>query len=133
MKIESKKVIVPADVNEVFAYVEDLNNFKSLLPLDRISDWDSNNDFCTFKVQGTATIDLHVEEKNGPNNLVLKSGEKSPFPFTLEIFLNQVEGGTEAYQKVNASVNPFLKMMVEKPLTNLFDFIADRLTAVFSK
>lgn len=133
MKIESKSVVVSANQQDVFNYVSDLNNFKNLLPLDRIEDWDSTEDYCTFKVQGTATIDLKTKEKNPNSGLILQSGEKSPFPFTLEIVLEDVDGGTKAYQKVDAKVNPFLKMMVEKPLSNLFDFIADRLEKVFSK
>ncbi|MFN2430006.1 MAG: hypothetical protein ABR574_08325 [Cryomorphaceae bacterium] len=128
MKIESKKVTVPAPPEKVFNYVSDLNNFRSLLPEDRISEWESSEDYCSFKVQGTATIDLILDEKQAFTRLLLKSGEKSPFAFTLEVFLNEVDGQTEAYQLMNADVNPFLKMMVEKPLANLFNYIADRLT-----
>lgn len=133
MKIESKSVVVSASQAQVFEYLSDLNNFKNLLPLDRIEDWESTTDYCTFKVQGTATIDLQIQEKRPNGGLTLESGSKSPFPFTLEIVLEEVDGGTKAFQKVDAKVNPFLKMMVEKPLSNLFDFIADRLVKVFSK
>lgn len=132
MKIESKHVTVPADQKAVFDYLSDLNNFKDLLPKDRIDDWDSNEEWCTFKVQGTATIDLLIKEKTPNESLLLESGPKSPFPFTLLLILDPADGGTVAYQKVDAKVNPFLKMMVEKPLTNLFDYIADRLKEVFS-
>ncbi|MEM9052632.1 MAG: hypothetical protein AAGC47_11310 [Bacteroidota bacterium] len=131
MKIESKKVKVNAGSAEVFAYVSNLNNFKELLPMDKISDWESTEDFCSFKIQGTATIDLHKESVEEPSKINLKGGEKAPFPINLEIFMNESDGQTEAYQIVNADVNPFLKMMVEKPLSNLFDFIADRLQEKF--
>ncbi|MCH2214438.1 MAG: hypothetical protein MK086_04625 [Flavobacteriales bacterium] len=131
MKIESKKVEVNAGNAEVFAYVSNLNNFKELLPIDKISDWESTEDFCSFKIQGTATIDLHKESIEKPSKIQLRGGEKSPFPIKLEIFLNENDGKTEAYQIVNADINPFLKMMVEKPLSNLFDFIADRLQEKF--
>jgi hypothetical protein len=30
----------------------------------------------------------------------------------------------------NGEINPFIKMMVEKPLKNLFDHIADKMKAV---
>lgn len=133
MKIESKKVSVKAPCEEVFKYVSDLNNFKELLPMDKISDWESREDFCSFKIQGTATIDLHLEKVEAPSRLELKGGEKSPFPINLEIFLSEADGLTEVHQTVLVEVNPFLKMMVEKPLTNLFDFIADRLQEKFNK
>ena len=99
--------------------------------MDKISDWESTEDFCSFKIQGTATIDLHKESVEESSKINLKGGEKAPFPINLEIFLNESDGQTEAYQIVNVDVNPFLKMMVEKPLSNLFDFIADRLQEKF--
>jgi len=131
MKIESKKVRINASREEVFNYVSDLNNFKDLLPMDKISDWESRKDFCSFKIQGTATIDLHLEKAESPSSLHLKGGEKAPFPIALDIFFDEADGLTEVYQEVVAEVNPFLKMMVQKPLTNLFDFIADRLQEKF--
>lgn len=131
MKIESKKVTVSAGRDAVFAYISDLNNFKELLPQDRISDWESREDYCSFKVQGTATIDLLVQESSPHEKLVLKGGDKAPFPLRIDIFLKEEGANTVAYQVVEAEVNPFLKMMVQKPLTNLFDFIADRLQEKF--
>jgi carbon monoxide dehydrogenase subunit G len=128
MKIESKTVEVQAGKEKVFAFVSDLNNFEKLLPAERISEWESTADYCSFKVQGTATIDLKLKETHPHDRLLLESGEKSPFPFTLEIFFEESEGVTRAYQVMQADINPFLKMMVEKPLSNLFNYIADRLT-----
>lgn len=130
MKIESKKVTVAADGEAVFDYITDLNNFKNLLPAERISEWESREDYCSFKVQGTATIDLKLKETDRPVRILMESGERSPFPFTLEVFLESSGDETTAYQLMQADVNPFLKMMVEKPLSNLFDYIADRLTKV---
>lgn len=128
MKIESKKVSVPAGKEAVFNYVKDLNNFKSLLPQDRISDWESTETYCSFKVQGTATIDLNLKEATEFDHILLESGERSPFPFTLNVYFSEEDGKTTAFQIMDAKINPFLKMMVEKPLTNLFDYIADKLT-----
>lgn len=131
MKIESKKVRIDASAQQVFDYVTDLNNFKELLPQDRISEWDSREDYCSFKVQGTATIDLKIKETEAPNRIVLENGDKAPFPIVVEVFIDDQNGASEAYQKVEAKVNPFMKMMVEKPLNNLFDYIADRLQEKF--
>ena len=98
------------------------------MPAERISEWESTSDYCSFKVQGTATIDLKLKETYPNDRLLLESGEKSPFPFTLDIFFEESGDVTKAYQVMEADINPFLKMMVEKPLSNLFNYIADRLT-----
>ncbi len=127
MRIESKKVQVPATPKSVFQFVTDLNNFVKLLPAERISEWESNENYCSFKVQGTATIDLSVKEKTSPGSMLLESGSRSPFPFTLNVSLSANGDGTEAGLIMEADINPFIKMMVEKPLSNLFNYIAEKL------
>ena len=44
--------------------------------------------------------------------------------------MSETDGVTKAKQEFNADLNPFIKMMVEKPLKNLFDHIADRMKAI---
>ena len=67
------------------------------------------------------------------DKVFLKSGEKSPFPFKLTIFLSdKSETETEGYIEFNGEVNAFLKMMVEKPLLSLFNYMSNKLNKHFS-
>ena len=130
-RIESKHVEVNCSQQEVYEYLTDLNNFKELLPQDRISNWESNNEMCSFRIQGTVTISIVLKEGEPYGMIHLGSGDKSPFPFTLDVTVKDLgDGRCEAFQVFEADINPFLKMMVEKPLSNLFDYIADRLAKV---
>lgn len=129
-KIESKRVTVNAAAQEVEVFLADMNNFEKLLPQDKISEWKSDDTSCSFKVIGGYTIDLEQAGKTG-NVLHMKSGAASPFAFTLNVELSETNGSTEAQQVIDADVNPFMKMMIEKPLTSLFDYIADKLVAQF--
>ena len=43
LKIKSKEVSVKKDRQVVFNYLCDLNNFKELLPQDKISNWESKS------------------------------------------------------------------------------------------
>ena len=131
-RIESKQVRIDRPAQEIYAFLQDMDHFQQLLPQDRISDWKSDGRSCSFKVQGAATIGL---ELNGgtPNSLVrMKSTDRSPFPFTLDVHLAENGGVTEAHQIFEAELNPFIKMMVEKPLKNLFDHIADKMVELHS-
>jgi carbon monoxide dehydrogenase subunit G len=130
--IESKHVEIGKSKEDVFAYVRDMTNFKELLPQDRISDFQADNDSCSFKISGMATIGLKVKEVHEPTRMILESVD-SPFSFTLDInVIDKGEGSCEAYQIAELDLNPMMKMMVQKPLTNLFDHISDRLKAVNS-
>ena len=129
-KLESKKVEITKPAQDLYAFLKDMNNFQQLLPEGRISEWKSDGASCSFKVQGAATIGLMVEGGDAPGHLKLRATDRSPFPFTLDVFLKEDGGRTTIWQEFNADLNPFIKMMVEKPLQNLFDHIADRMKAI---
>ena len=127
MKIESKKGVINRPAKEVYAYLMDMNNFKKLLPADKIINWVSDEKSCSFKIQGATAISFIIESSEEPNLIHLISGDESPFSFSLDIHLVEENGTTTGYQVFSADINMFMKMMVEKPLQNLFDFIVDRL------
>ena len=129
-KLESKRVEIAKPAQALYDFVQDMNNFQQLLPQDRISDWKSDGTSCSFKVAGAATIGLQLDGGTPPDHLRLKSTDRSPFPFTLDVHLDGANGSTQAYQVFEADLNPFIKMMVESPLRNLFDHIADRMVAI---
>lgn len=129
-RIESKHVEITRPVADVEAFLQDMNNFKQLLPQDRISDWQSDGTSCSFKVQGAATIGLQLDGGTPGQLVKLKSTARSPFPFTLDVVLEPNGATTKAHQLFQADLNPILKMMVEKPLKNLFDHIADKMVAI---
>jgi len=131
-RIESKKVDVPCSNEDCFTFLTDLNNYQLLLPKEKVSDWKSDENSCSFKIQKTYKLELILESTTEYSTVNLKSGENSPFAFTLAI---SIEGGDASNVQLicDADINPFLKMMVEKPLSNLFDYMADRLVKVKSE
>jgi hypothetical protein len=81
-------------------------------------------------VQGAATIGLKLDGGTPDSVVRMVSSERSPFPFTLTVNLEERNGNTHAGQVFEADLNPFIKMMVESPLKHLFDHIADKMVAV---
>lgn len=132
MKITSKTVLVAAPQQTVFDFLKDANNIIHLLPQDKISDFKATKDECSFKVQGGVIISLIHDGEEGTDRLFLKSGQKSPFPFRLTIQTGDQSGKTEGCIEFDGEVNMFLKMMVEKPLTALFDYMSAKLQEHFA-
>lgn len=128
--IESKRVNVKNNQESVFEFLGDLNNFKLLLPKDKISNWSSTKETCSFKVQGMATIELILKSSEPTKHHHIVSGASAPFPFTLDIFVEADGDDAIAYNKFQGDINPFLRLMVEKPLSNLFNYIADKVAEV---
>lgn len=132
MTIKGNTVLVNTTQIETFNFLKDSNNLIHLLPQDKISDFQSTNEMCSFKVQGGIIISLLQDGSNGADILYMKSGEKSPFPFRLSIVMKNKEGQTEGYIQFDGEVNMFLKMMVERPLTSLFNHMATKLQEHFN-
>lgn len=126
MNLESKKVIVNASPSVILDFLKDARNLNELLPQGHISDFKADENQCSFKVQGGFKIAL-IEDGMTENTLHLKSGEGTPFAFRLEVRLNPQGDTTEGNIFFDGEVNMFLKMMVEKPLQNLFDYMSGKL------
>lgn len=130
-KIESNHANIQASAEKVFNFIIDFNNIQQLLPQDKISDWQSDFDQCSFKIQNAAIIPLVKKSSIPHSKIFIESGEKAPFPFTLEVnIIQKSENETEGFLIFEGDINPFLKMMVMTPLTNLFNYMTDRLKKV---
>lgn len=128
MIIKSTSVLVRSNQETVYKFLTDSTNLLNILPQDKISDWRATNTECSFKVQGGITISLNQNGGEGLEKVFMKSGSNTPFPFKLTLFVNKIdENTTEGYIEFDGEVNMFLKMMVEKPLTNLFNYMSEKL------
>jgi carbon monoxide dehydrogenase subunit G len=132
MKLTSQEAQISASSTDVFTFLSDCQNIIHLLPQDKISDWKATTDDCSFKVQKMATIPLVVKERVTNSAIKMVSGQGAPFPFTLDIVIESVdENSCKGHLEFNGEVNTFLKMMIEKPMGNLFDYMSHKLQKRF--
>jgi len=131
MDLKSDKVAISASVEDVHAFLSDARNLELILPHDKISDFKADEKQCSFKVQGAIIISL-IQNGSEATKIFLKSGEKSPFPFKLTVNLEGKGLETEGFIEFDGEVNSFLKMMVEKPLQALFNFMSHKLEEHFN-
>lgn len=132
-RIESKEVVISANEKVCFDFLMDLNNYELLLPKKSISNWESDEKSCSFKIQKTYKLAMKYSESEPTSKILVVSGEGSPFSFDLYINLSGNGETTSAQLVCHADINPFLKMMVEKPLNNLFDYMAERMVKVLAE
>jgi carbon monoxide dehydrogenase subunit G len=127
LTIESSKVDVNKDAQEVFDFLLDLNNLEKLMPQDRIEYWKSTDTSCRFGIKNLSSIGMKVKESTAPNKIVLESDGKNPFTFTLTIFVETIDSGVNSFFVFEGDVNMFMKAMVQKPLKDFFDVLATNL------
>ncbi len=127
LKIQSEEVTSKANIVQVHTFLSDLNNFKCLFPKDKISDWVSNKDQCSLKIQNMYTLELEKVEVKA-DYIKLSSGENASIKFDMQINLTSVNAeNTTAQILCNIDINPILKAMVSKPLNELFNYMANKI------
>lgn len=126
LTIESTKVDVAKSAQEVYDFLIDLNNLEKLMPQDRIEYWKSTEDTCRFGIKNLSSIGMKVKESTAPNQIVLESDGKNPFTFSLTIYING-DSAVNSYFVFEGDVNMFMKAMVQKPLKQFFDTLAENL------
>lgn len=127
--LQSEKVQLNKSSREIFDFLADFNNFRKLMP-EQVSDWVSTADDCSFTIKGMASLGMKYAEKIPYSEIKIVPNGKVPFDFTLICRLEESVGGSVAQLIMNADLNPFLKMMAEKPLTNFLNMLAARLKDV---
>ena len=112
LKTDSSPVNAP--IQQVFEFLSDAENG------------------CSFKAQGGIVIPLLYVSKQPYTKIQMESGEKAPFKYTLSIILKETGPETcEGHMEFEANINMFMKMMVEKPLSNLFAVMTKNLQKQF--
>lgn len=133
MKINTSPKTVNANAETIYNFLFDINNFQELFPADKIENWNSTEEYCTFRIKGMTDIGLKRVAATPHTLIYLDSYGKVPFKFTLNIFLNEKDADhTDAHLEFDGEINPFMKMMVEKPLTNFFNMLADKLVEKYN-
>lgn len=129
-KIESNKSQIENSIENVFAFLSDFNNFQKLMPA-QVTNWTSTENECSFTISGMATIGMKILEKTPSTHIKITSNGKVPFDFVLCVNLVSLgENKTSGQLLFEAELNPMIKMMVEKPLTNFFNLLADRMKEI---
>ena len=130
---ESSVKSIPFSQARVYAKLEDLNNLESLkdrLPQDKVKEFTYSRDEATVNVPPMGNVTIRVVEREEPKCIKLEAAG-SPIPVNLWIQI--IPNGDEASKMrvvVKAEVNFMLRSMIEKPLKEGIEKIAEALSLI---
>lgn len=125
-RIESNKVSIKKSAEEVFNFLSDFNNIGKLMP-EQVEGFTVEGETCKFTIKGMATLGLKYESKTAFSEVVMTKHEKAPFDLKLICKIEEKDpGNTDLQLFFDADLNPFLKMMAEKPLGNFLNLLVNK-------
>ncbi len=125
MKLEGRKIIVNKSSEQLVQMLKNPADYRELMP-DSLQNFEAREDGFKFSLKGMPEIALKIAEVSD-REVVLKSAA-SNLDFELKGTMSQLaENQTEVQLLFDGKFNPFIKMMVEKPLQNFINSLSDSL------
>ncbi|HPW70431.1 MAG TPA: SRPBCC family protein [Bacteroides graminisolvens] len=132
-QFESSVKQIPFSQERVYTKLSDLSNLESVkdrIPQDKVKDISFDSDTLTFSVDPVGKITLQVIERE-PFKCIKFETTQSPLPFNLWIQLvPDSEQGCKMKLTIRVDINPFMKAMVQKPLQEGIEKMADMLAMI---
>ena len=132
-KFESSVKQIPYPQQAVYDNISDLRNLEKVrdrVPEDKVSDFTFDEDTVGLNVQPVGELKLRICDREEPKCVKFETVQ-SPVPFNVWIQVLPVdEQNSKMKVTVKAELNPFIKSMVEKPLQEAVEKIADALALV---
>jgi carbon monoxide dehydrogenase subunit G len=130
-KIESKITKSEMSDEKLYDFVTDFNNFENLIPADKIKDWKSDGDSCTFSIDGIGSAGLRIIEREPHTMVKITSEGSSPVNFLMWIQLKKIsDNDTRIKITIDPQVNMMMMTMVKKPLKEFVDMLAERMSTL---
>lgn len=125
MNLEARKIVVNKSGSELKEMLNNPEDYKEIMP-EGIQTFEARDNGFKFSLKGMPEIALKIDEVTD-EHVILKSASSS-LDFELKGTMNPLsESQTEVQLLFEGKFNPFIKMMVEKPLQNFINSLTDRL------
>ena len=126
--IESQQVTVNKSSEEIYNFISNFNNFNKLMP-SSVKNLETTEETCSFSLEGMPTIRLKIGDKT-PFTNVSMIADGGQIDFSLNCVLESDGGNCKARLFFEGELNIMMKMMVEKPLTNFLNLLANKLKEI---
>jgi len=127
--IESETYQTVSALKDLFEFLGDFKNFNSILPQDKVENFQYSENECSFSIKGITPMTIKMVEKKQYEYILFTSNGLAKFDFQLKVFFIG-EAGNPGKCKVElmGDLNPFISKMVEKPLAQLVNTMSLKLS-----
>ena len=132
-KFESKVVAIPFSQTRVYDTLSDLSNLdkvRGILPEEKVRDLKVSADSVSLNVPPVGDVAFHIVEREAPKCIKFQAST-SPIPLTLWVQILPTDtDASKAKLTLHTELNPFIKGMVQKPIQDALEKLADLIAGI---
>lgn len=124
----SRKGEVPCGDSDLYAFLTDMRNFRSVIPDGEVSDWEATEDRCSFKNESTGRLTVSLSEALPHSEINYEAESFFSGKVKIRISLEYLSSMRSAIRiDAGLNMNPLLRMLIGdsagKYLETLMDLI----------
>lgn len=123
LEINSQRRRVEMSREELFKHFSDFKNMAAIMP-ENVERFEADEDSFLFGMKGLPDVRLRLEGKEEPEFMRFRSASDK-LNFQLQVLLHKVDDACEVEYKFAGEFNAMMRMMVEKPLRNFIEALAE--------
>ena len=132
-QFESKVVAIPYSQQRVYDMLSDLSHLEAVkdsIPHDKVKELKFDSDTVSINVAHVGDIAFKIIEREEPKCIKLEA-TTSPIPLTIWVqMLPTAEEASKMRLTLRTELNPFIKGMVQKPLQEGLEKMAEMLASI---
>lgn len=109
----SRKGVVPCEDRDLYTFLTDMRNFRSVIPDNIITDWQATEDKCSFRVESTGKLTVMLREAL-PHSMVSYTAEMMiTGSVAVHVMIEYIDGATSGIHLIaDVNMNPIVRMLV---------------------
>lgn len=127
--INSNTNATQSSISSLFDFLSDFKNFNSILPEDKVDNFQYSGSECSFNIRGITPLTITLAEKKPYEFILFSSKGLASMSFNLKVhFIGEASQPGQCKIELSGDLNPFIKAMAEKPLTALVNTMSLKLS-----
>jgi hypothetical protein len=126
MELTSKTVNIRTLNSVVFNMLNNCNNIAKYIPSDKIQNWQSTEDSCSFTIEGAGKIEMSIQEKIPYSSVSYSIGNNITKAASITFSIsNEEENNCELETQANLDVPFFMAQILKSSLQRFIDMLVD--------
>jgi hypothetical protein len=136
MELESKKITIEALDRTIYNLLINCNNIAQYIQSDKIQNWQSTEDYCSFSIEGAGKIEMSIQEKIPYTTVSYFIGNALMKTALIVFSIKKIEGDEnlcELQTNANLELPFFMGQMIKSSLQRFMDMLVEYIKVAAEK